>query len=87
LKSVGATVSDTPSGSTDDDGPDDRAMSDTSDTSRPKLDRAQRRQLRNLGWRWLGRRRAKRPRSVSRRHLVDAEVDDEAALVDLDARL
>ena len=62
-------------------------MSDTSDTSRPKLDRAQRRQLRNLGWRWLGRRRAKRPRSVSRRHLVDAEVDDEAALVDLDARL
>ncbi|MFD1634308.1 hypothetical protein ACOZ4L_01090 [Haloplanus ruber] len=62
-------------------------MSDTSDTHRPRLDREQRRELRNLGWRWLGRRRAKRPRSVSRRHLVDAEVDDETALVDLDARL
>jgi hypothetical protein len=61
-------------------------MSDTSDTQ-SRLDRAQRRELRNLGWRWLGRRQAKRPRSIDRRHLVDAEVDDEAALVDLDARL
>jgi len=61
-------------------------MSDTSDT-RSRLDRVQRRELRSLGWRWLGRRRAKRPRSIDRRHLVDAEVDDETALVDLDARL
>jgi len=62
-------------------------MSDTSDTFRSRLDRAQRRELRSLGWRWLGRRRAKRPRSMSRRHLVEAEVDDETALVDLEARL
>jgi hypothetical protein len=61
-------------------------MSDTSDTTRPRLDREQRRELRSLGWRWLGRRRAKRPRSVKRRHLVDADVE-EAALVDLEARL
>jgi len=61
-------------------------MSDTSDT-RSRLDRVQRRDLRSLGWLWLGRRRAKRPRSIDRRHLVDAEVDDETALVDLDARL
>jgi hypothetical protein len=60
-------------------------MSDTSDT-RSRLDRVQRRELRSLGWRWLGRRRAKRPRSIDRRHLVDAEVE-ETALVDLDARL
>ncbi|MFC7255424.1 hypothetical protein ACFR97_14335 [Haloplanus litoreus] len=62
-------------------------MSDTSDTHRSRLDRTARRQLRNLGWRWLGRRRAKRPRSISRRHLVDVDVDDEAALVDLEARV
>jgi hypothetical protein len=61
-------------------------MSDTSDTTRPRLDREQRRELRSLGWRWLGRRRAKRPRSAKRRHLVDADVE-EAALVDLEARL
>ena len=61
-------------------------MSDTSDTSRSRLDRETRRELRSLGWRWLGRRRAKRPRSIDRRHLVDAEVE-ETALVDLDARL
>ncbi|AXG07577.1 hypothetical protein DU500_14700 [Haloplanus rubicundus] len=60
-------------------------MSDTSDT-RSRLDRAQRRELRSLGWRWLGRRRAKRPRSIDRRHLVDADVE-ETALVDLDARV
>jgi hypothetical protein len=57
------------------------------DTTRPRLDREQRRELRALGWRWLGRRRAKRPRSVSRRHRVPVSVDDETALVDLDARL
>jgi hypothetical protein len=57
-----------------------------SDTDRPRLDRAQRRELRSLGWRWLGRRRAKRPRSISRRHLVDADVE-EATLVDLEAQV
>ncbi|WP_251343096.1 hypothetical protein [Haloplanus halophilus] len=62
-------------------------MNDTSDTHGSRLDRAQRRQLRDLGWRWLGRRRAKRPRSISRRHLVDADVDDQGTLVDLEARL
>jgi hypothetical protein len=68
-------------------GSGDRSMSDTSDTPPSRLDRAKRRQLRELGWRWLGRKRAKRPRSVDRRHLVEAAVDDDAALVDLDARL
>ncbi|MFB6103253.1 MAG: hypothetical protein ABEJ73_11910 [Haloplanus sp.] len=62
-------------------------MSDTSDSHRSRLDRAQRRKLRELGWRWLGRRRAKRPRSMGRRHLVTVDVDDEAALVDLEARV
>jgi hypothetical protein len=62
-------------------------MSDTSDTERRRLDRGTRRRLRKLGWRWLGRRRAKRPRSIDRRHLVDVDVDDETALVDLKARL
>jgi hypothetical protein len=66
-------------------GDDNEIMSDTSDT-RSRLDRAQRRELRSLGWRWLGRRRAKRPRSMDRRHLVDADAE-EATLVDLDARL
>jgi len=61
-------------------------MSDTSDTHRSRLDRVQRRELRRLGWRWLGRSRAKRPRSVKRRHLLDADIE-EAALVDLEARL
>jgi len=60
-------------------------MSDTNHT-RSRLDRAQRRELRSLGWRWLGRRRAKRPRSVDRRLLVDADVA-ETALVDLEAQL
>jgi hypothetical protein len=58
-----------------------------SDTERRRLDRGTRRRLRELGWRWLGRRRAKRPRSIDRRHLVDVDVDDETALVDLKARL
>jgi len=58
-----------------------------SDTPRPRLDRAQRRELRRLGWQWLGRRQAKRPQSISRRHLVDADVDDETALVDLHSRV
>ncbi|MFB6196165.1 MAG: hypothetical protein ABEI80_08325 [Haloplanus sp.] len=62
-------------------------MSDTSDTTRSQLDREQRRKLRELGWRWLGRRRAKRPRPVSRRHRVDADVNDEATLVDLESRV
>ena len=66
-------------------GDDNEIMSDTSDT-RSRLDRAQRRELRSLGWRWLGRRRAKRPRSMDRRHLVDADAE-ETTLVDLDARL
>jgi hypothetical protein len=57
------------------------------DTTRSRLDREQRRELRDLGWRWLGRRRAKRPRSVSRRHRIPVDVDDETALVDLDARV
>jgi hypothetical protein len=60
-------------------------MSDTSNT-RPGLDRAQRRELRSLGWRGLGRRRAKRPRSIDRRHLVDADVA-ETALVDLETQV
>jgi hypothetical protein len=58
-------------------------MSDT--PTRSGLDRAQRRELRSLGWRWLGRRRAKRPRSVDRRHLVAADTAD-TTLVDLDTR-
>jgi hypothetical protein len=62
-------------------------MSDTSDTDRPRLDRTQRRQLRNLGWRWLGRRRAKRPRSFGRRHLVPVDADEETALVDLETKV
>jgi len=57
-----------------------------SDTSRSRLDRETRRELRSLGWRWLGRSRAKRPRSIDRRHLVDAELP-ETALVDLEAKL
>ncbi|WP_049936072.1 hypothetical protein [Haloplanus natans] len=64
---------------------DNEIMSDTSDT-RSRLDRAQRRELRSLGWRWLGRSRAKRPRSIDRRHLLDADAE-ETTLVDLDARL
>jgi hypothetical protein len=60
-------------------------MSESTDTRRSRLDRVQRRQLKDLGWRWLGRRRAKRPRPVDRRHRLDVET--ETALVDLEARL
>lgn len=47
------------------------------------LSREQRRALRDLGWR-LGRRRAKRPRSIPRRDRADIEATEET-LVDLEA--
>jgi hypothetical protein len=59
-------------------------MRETDDTDRSGLNRTQRRQLRDLGWRGLGRRRAKRPRAIRRRHLVDADVDEATTLVDLE---
>lgn len=60
-------------------------MTDEDDGERTRLDRTQRSELRRLGWRWLTRRRAKRPRQVRRRERIDVTVEDEETLVDLDA--